>query len=110
MADLEVVVFAPDDEWTPTVTGMRFNCWPCKTVHEFALKDVERIVYALGAAEVLATELQAETETDADRAEARDQADAGPTCLAVILDCSGDPEVFGEHVEQGIECRERADG
>jgi hypothetical protein len=87
-------------------TVMRLYCWPCRTVHPFAVADVERIVYALGAAELLAHGLRAETETDDQRAEAQEMADAGPTCLSALLDCSGDPEVFGEHVEQAVECRQ----
>jgi len=95
-------------EWVPTFDGLRLYCWPCGAVHEFEIPDVERIVYALGAAEVLATHMQSETFTDQDRADAREMANAGTTCLATILDCSHDPEVFAEHVEQGVECREAA--
>jgi hypothetical protein len=67
-------------------------CWPCRTTHEFGLKDVERIVYALGAAISLGNP------------------ELYPYCLRTALRDADHPEVFAEHVEQGIECRERADG
>lgn len=82
---------------------MRFYCWPCATVHEFALKDVERIVYALGT----------------DAAFAWDDAhapsgDDTPECLNRVLGWVTDtPPEYGTHalhVQQGVECRERADG
>jgi len=99
MAELVVIGSAAADLRSddPGVS-MRFYCWPHRTTHEFGLEDVEKIVYALGAEAVESPD---------------DRADAGtgvPTCLRFVLDWAGTPEVFREHVEQGIECRERTDG
>jgi len=82
-------------------------CWPCRTVHEFSLKDVERIVYALGMAEVEALHMGG---VIGQQTECRELAAFGPSCLREILPATHDGDLFAEHVEQGIECRERADG
>jgi hypothetical protein len=105
MADL--FVYRGPAESSPTVVHstefrfMRLYCWPCKSTHEFGLKDVERIVYTL----VL------------DSADAWDDAHApdgiGPQCLQKVLEwANAAPKTgtYAEQVEQGIECRERSDG
>lgn len=79
---------------------LRLYCWPHRTTHEFGLKDVEKIVYALGAD-------AADRGPDANRVPVEDFI---PSCPNEVLDWADDAEVYAEHVEQGIECRERADG
>lgn len=99
MADLEVYIEAPDDEWTPCVDGLRFYCWPHRTNHEFGLKDVEKIVYALGA-----------SDWDGWNDAHIPSGEKDPQCLLEVLRGANDAEDYAEHVEQGIECRERSDG
>jgi hypothetical protein len=95
-------------------TGNRWvhlYCWPCKTVHEFSLQDVERIVYALGAEAITAYEAGfndgGENFGEGERTRLPEDP---PQCLREVLRGAVDIEVYAEHVEQGIECRERADG
>jgi hypothetical protein len=82
---------------------MNLYCWPCRTVHQFGLKDVEKIVYALGANAVLAYELG---RLDEAAKNPEQPSDSAVTCLKTVLRDANSPEVFIEHVEQGIECRE----
>ena len=82
---------------------MSLYCWPCKGVHQFALPDVERIVYTLAASEPIAYGIGA------------DDPELGHICAADPPECpketlkrSADLEGYAEYVEQGIECREAA--
>lgn len=70
---------------------MRLYCWPCRTAHSFPLEDVEKIVYALGADAMMPEPISVNE----------------PSCLKEVLRWDN-PEVFAEHVEQGIECRKAA--
>lgn len=75
-------------------------CWLHRDNHSFTQGEVEKIVYSLGAAE-----------TDAYLDGARDPETAltnpppSPTCLQDALRSADNPEVYAEHVEQGVECR-----
>ena len=77
---------------------MRLNlyCWPCRTVHAFPLTDVERIVYAFGGAEA---------DRDADPEPFTD-GEPMPSCLVDVLGVSNLAEMYAEHVDRGVECRE----
>jgi hypothetical protein len=77
-------------------------CWRCNTVHELPAQDVEKVIYALGATVADAYAAGAE-----DPAFGLEQAQLGPDCLLEMLRAAGNPEVYTEHVEQGVECRER---
>jgi len=77
----------------PDSSTMNLYCWPCRAPHVLLLRDVERIVYALGA-----------HETDKDP---RAGSWAG-SCLLQVLRWADDAEIYAEHVEEGIECREHA--
>lgn len=89
----------------PAFRWLRLYCWPCNGVHEFVLADVEQLVYALGAAEVMAYESGF---ADADSEEMRTRGET-PACLRTILRAAENPEAFAEHVEQGVTCRERGE-
>lgn len=79
------------------VIVMRLYCWPCRMVHALPLADVERIVYALGAAEACAR--------NDDQVPAQGPEDFGTQCLVFVLRSAGDAEAYAEHVEQGVTCR-----
>lgn len=96
MADLEVYIEAPDDEWTPCVDGLRFYCWPHRTNHEFKLKDVEKIVYALSAADAHCDAWPPNYGSG----------HFAPECL---MDWLKDERRDAEHVAKSIECREQAE-
>jgi hypothetical protein len=85
--------------------SVNLYCWPCRTVHEFKLKDVERIVYALGQAEVEALHLGG---VIGQQTECKELAAAGPSCPRDVLSAAGDGDLYSEHVEQGVECRKVA--
>jgi hypothetical protein len=88
---------------------MNLYCWPHRVVHAVPLADVEKIVYALGPAP-----------TDAYFSGYDDGGDNWgegnkPTrtrdyqpCWLEVLKWADDAEMYAEHVEQGIECRERS--
>lgn len=86
--------------------AVNLYCWPCRTVHAFTLVEVEQIVYALGAAEILAYDSGYQDAED--QAERTRPADGPSACLRTALQDAGNPEVFAEHVDQGMECRERS--
>jgi hypothetical protein len=90
----------------PAFRRLRLYCWPCNGVHEFALPDVEQIIYALGMAEVEAFRLGG---VIGEQTQCRELADAGPSCLRHILSAAGDADLSAEHVEQGVICRAAAD-
>jgi hypothetical protein len=81
----------------PQVQAMNLYCWPCRTVHQFPLADVEKLVYALGA--------DAQDGWSETAVVSMDE----PDCLNELLKAAGNPEAYAEHVEQGIECREAAE-
>lgn len=83
---------------------LRLYCWPCKDVHTIELADVERIVYALGAAELVS--YQSGFDDGGPLNEPTRLPDDPPTCHLVTLRHAADIEVFAEHVEQGVACRE----
>lgn len=87
------------------VRSMRLYCWPCRTVHELEVAEVERIVYALGAAETVAYD-SGFMDGSGDVGDGTRTRAAVSTCLRQALIAADHPEVFAEHVEQGIECRE----
>lgn len=95
MAELVTHVLEQDKPYHPAVAlTMHLYCWPCRAVHAFPLAEVERIVYALGA-------------------DAADLNHEGPAEeIACLFDVQrwAESGPYAEHVEQGIECRERADG
>jgi hypothetical protein len=103
LSDLPMSFEAVDDD----LVMLRLYCWPCRTVHEFKLKDIERIVYSLGAAEILAYDSGYQDAED--KIERTRPADGPSACLLTALRDAGNSEVFAEHVEQGVECREAAD-
>jgi hypothetical protein len=70
--------------------SMNLHCWPCRTVHEFGLDDVERIVYALGGI----------------AADDFNRIVSEPDCLISVLRGASDSEAYAEHVDQGVECRQ----
>jgi hypothetical protein len=81
--------------------AVNLYCWPHKTVHRFDLADVEQIVYALGAAERDGHRAGAD-----DPSFGRQVARLQAACLREVLKTwAGDPDLFAEHVEQGVECR-----
>lgn len=110
MAEL-VVIGSPAADLRSDDPGvsMRFYCWPHRVVHEFDLKAVEKIAYALGAEAVTAYEAGfndgGENYGEGERTRLPED---GPQCLRKVLRGADDIEVYAEHVEQGIECRERA--
>jgi hypothetical protein len=81
-------------------------CWPHRTVHRFDLGAVEKIVYALGAAEILAYDSGYQDATD--KIERTRPAEGPSACLRTALRDADNPEVFAEHTEQGVECRAAA--
>lgn len=88
--------------------GMNLYCWPHRTVHEFTLKDVEKIVYALGVEAITAYQSGFDDgSADVEPIPTRLPEDP-PQCLLEVLRGADDIEVYAEHVEQGIECREKA--
>jgi hypothetical protein len=108
MAELVTHVLKQDRPYPPAVAlTMNFYCWPCRTVHAFGLEDVEKIVYALGAAEILAYDSGYQDATD--RIERTRPAEGPSACLRTALRDADNPEVFAEHTEQGVECRAAAD-
>lgn len=78
------------------VTVMNLYCWQHKANHLLPLAEVERLVYALGV-------------DGWDRGPGADrvaQGDFVPACpLDVVKNWAGDPEIYAEWVEQGVECR-----
>lgn len=86
-----------DETLEPQVAGLNLYCWPCRTVHQFDLDDVEKIVYTLGA-----------SEWDGWNDAHMPSGDEHPQCLREILRLADNPEGYAEHVEQGVECREAA--
>jgi hypothetical protein len=91
--------------------SINLYCWPCRTVHQFELGDVEKIVYALGAAATVAEHASyIDGWQDADDGKPNSGPDGDtPMCLKIALRDADQPEVFAEHTEQGIECREKSE-
>lgn len=90
---------------------MHLYCWPCRATHEFGLQDVEKIVYALGAEAITAYESGFNDGGDNfGLGERSRMPEDPPQCLREVLRGADDVEVYAEHVEQGIERREQANG
>jgi hypothetical protein len=87
---------------------LNLYCWPHNAVHTFPVADIERIVYALGP---VGNDQYASGFEDADNqvGPLREVTDPQP-CWAEVLRWAGDSEMYAEHVEQGIGCREASDG
>lgn len=75
---------------------VRLYCWPCATVHRFALPDVERIVYALGVEIV--------HQRDSERVVPSRPEDFDPACLLESLRSSRG--YYAEHVADGMKKRQ----
>lgn len=92
---------------------MNLYCWQHRTVHAFPLADVEKIIYALGAEAIDGYDGGyrdgwnandgAPYGTDRTR-----RAEDPQDCLMTVLRGADNPEVYAEHVEQGVECRKAA--
>lgn len=95
-------------EWVPTFDGLRLYCWRHNLLHEIAVPDVEKILYALGPAPTDAyfsgyddgRGMHGVAEPTRDR-------DERPDCWLEVLRWADDSEMYAEHVEQGIECRSK---
>lgn len=104
MAELTSVVAYPGDGHTwqqNPVLVIRLYCWAHQAVHELPIEDVEKLVYALQAAEKTAWQAGA------------DDPRMGHLCARDPMDCpfeirkwAEDSELFAEHVEQGSASRE----
>jgi hypothetical protein len=93
----------------PGDPDLNLYCWPCREVHQLPAADVEKIVYALGPAPTDAYFSGYDDGGDnyglgAEPTRARDY----QPCWLEVLKSADDSEVYAEHVEQGIECRERS--
>jgi len=116
MADLLIITTYRDNygrdvlDVTPdNPIRMQLYCWPCRTVHEFGLEDVEKIVYALGPVGDDQYSSGFDDGATPGAGPIRLPGDPQP-CWLEVLRWADDSEMYAEHVEQGIECRERADG
>lgn len=97
---------------------MQLYCWPCQTVHEFSLADVERIVY------LLAEDARDIYQAGWDARETPERSAVGPKgkvplpppyargvpCLLEMIDWYANDEETASEIDQRIECRERTDG
>jgi hypothetical protein len=104
VADLEKLMFYPDSREIRTV-ALTLYCWQHNANHMLKLADLERLVYALSAAVSDAYGIGAD-----DPALGREFA-ALPSCclLDVVKDWAGDPDMYADHVEQGVACRQAGD-
>lgn len=80
---------------------MNLFCQPCNALHRLTAGEVERALYALVAVH--------SDETTEDRADCRpfageDSASHVP-CLLAVMDWSGEPEMYREFVDAGVEAR-----
>lgn len=91
-------------------SSMTLYCWRCNGPHVLLLPDVEKIVYALGPAPTDAYFSGYDDGGDnyGLGAEPTRSKDEQPTCWLEVLRWADDSEMYAEHVEQGIECREKS--